>query len=382
MKDKRMMKVAIIITYIVNNGPSRVVMNLINSLDRLLYTPVLVTLISNRNDGKIIDQIKKQIDVIELDMNNHKDCLIRSKPLFKNVLKKAGVSIIHSHGLIPDIVTALYGSDFGRVSTIHNNLWEDYTTEYGWKGKHIWAPLHLYILKKMDHCVCCSSSVYDALNTSIPRCSYVRNGISSQHANIEIDEKENLQIQKLVSHIPGNAFVFLFAGRMIDRKKPEWLVREFVSSHTDEEYLIMAGDGPQLEACKGIGDGHVIFTGFIKNIQRLYEITNVYVSASVSEGLSISVIEAMEQGNALLLSDIPSHREILGISDDCYLGELFRETDFKTHLDTLRMNKDLLDRHKIRSIQVKHLSSMAMAKGYEDIYSKLSGHARKTTVRG
>lgn len=367
-----MIKIAYLITYIVNNGPSRVVINLINGLDRSSFTPLLITLVSDKNDAGIIEQIRRQTKVIEMDMADNKDCLLRGRSVFEGALEQEGVSIVHSHGLIPDMVAVLYGKRFLRVSTLHNNLWEDYAAEYGRIGRYFWAPLHVRVLKKMDRCVCCSSSVFDAVRASLPKCSYVRNGISTQQEDPNTDEHEKELIERTVSQIPDKAFVFLFAGRMIDRKKPEWLVREFTASHAEDEYLIMAGDGPLLETCRAQSDEHVIFPGFVKNIRSLYKIADVYVSASSSEGLSISVIEAMEQGNALLLSDIPSHRELVGISDDCYPGELFREQDFKKHLEKLRENRALLDRSKIRDIQIRYLSGAAMARGYEAVYDQLS----------
>ena len=286
-----MLKVAYVITYIVNNGPSRVVLNLINSLDRSRFTPVLVTLISEKNDAAIIDTIREHTEVIELDLHDHKDCLIRGRSAFEKELKQSGVSVVHSHGLIPDIITVLYGKGFRRVSTIHSNLWEDYSAEFGRIGRLLWAPLHLRFLKKMDLCVCCSSSVCDALKAWLPQCTYVRNGISPHQEYMIADEHEKNLIERAVSDISDTAFIFLFAGRMIERKNPEWLVREFVSSHAEDEYLIMAGEGPLMEACRSIGDDHVRFPGFIKNIQQLFEIADVYISASASEGLSIAVIE-------------------------------------------------------------------------------------------
>lgn len=366
-----MLKVAYVINYVINNGPSRVVLNLINSLDRSRFVPVLVTLISEKNDAAIIDTIREHTEVIELGFHDHKDCLIRGRSVFGKELKQSGISVVHSHGLIPDMITVLYGKGFRRVSTIHSNLWEDYESEFGRIGKLLWAPLHLRFLRKMDLCVCCSSSVCDALRAWLPKCTFVRNGISPHQEKTIVNEHEKGLIEKAVSDIPDTAFVFLFAGRMIERKNPDWLVREFVSSREEDEYLIMAGEGPLMEACMSAGDDHVRFPGFINNIQQLFEISDAYISASASEGLSIAVIEAMEQGLALFLSVIPSHKEIFEISDDCYLGELFREQDFKMSLERFRRNRSLLDKQSIRNIQIQHLSSAAMAEGYEKIYSKL-----------
>ena len=44
--------------------------------------------------------------------------------------------------------------------------------------------------------------------------------------------------------------------------------------------------------------------------------------------MSISIIEALENGLHLFLSKIPSHLEIFKISEECYLGEYFEKSNF------------------------------------------------------
>ena len=69
-------------------------------------------------------------------------------------------------------------------------------------------------------------------------------------------------------------------------------------------------------------------------------ISDVYVSASKSEGFSISVLEALSCGLGLFLSDIPSHREVVEMGQDVYLGEIFSSGDFEIKLNALRERKD------------------------------------------
>ncbi len=60
-------------------------------------------------------------------------------------------------------------------------------------------------------------------------------------------------------------------------------------------------------------DEHVRFTGVIGR-ERVFDVlgaTDVFLSTSRGEGLPIAVLEAMACGCALVLSDIPAHRELV-----------------------------------------------------------------------
>jgi len=58
----------------------------------------------------------------------------------------------------------------------------------------------------------------------------------------------------------------------------------------------------------------VVFPGYLRGeaLEELYSSALVYVIASEMEGLSVSLLEAMSLGCAVLVSDIPGNREALG----------------------------------------------------------------------
>ena len=282
-RNKERIIVVFVINYITNNGPGMVVKNLIDSLDRSETAPGLVTIMSHRNDQTVVRKFKEAgIPVIECGYRNQMD-LMSGWRGFQKTLMAVGADIIHSHGLLADT------------------------------GKLLLAPLHIRYLNRLDLCICCSSSVQHALKNKLRRSVFVRNGIElPENADLQGKgqserSKEEEMINKRLAGIPRDAKLFLFAGKLIRRKNVEWLIRAFVSCRHKDEYLIIAGDGECMDACRNAADEHVIFTGFVRKVERLYEIADIYVSASLSEGFSISVIEALSHGMGMLLSDIPSH---------------------------------------------------------------------------
>lgn len=95
----------------------------------------------------------------------------------------------------------------------------------------------------------------------------------------------------------------------------------------------------------------------------------MYVSASKSEGFSISVLEALSCGLELFLSNIPSHEEVVSMGRTIPVGELFDEKNIGGAFDNIRSiqsNKD-----KIIEFQRENLSACKMAELYNSEYQKI-----------
>ena len=80
--------------------------------------------------------------------------------------------------------------------------------------------------------------------------------------------------------------------------------------------FLIVGDGPLREElqnhCKKLNiDENVIFYGFSGDIQKLYSIFDVNVIASVTEGFSFALVEAMAMGKAIVATNAGGPKEIL-----------------------------------------------------------------------
>jgi glycosyltransferase involved in cell wall biosynthesis len=83
-----------------------------------------------------------------------------------------------------------------------------------------------------------------------------------------------------------------------------------------ELHLVMLGNGSQAQELRQIfTQGGVLdrvhFPGQVgqADLPRYYRSTDLYVSASHSDGTSISLLEALASGRPALVSDIPGNRE-------------------------------------------------------------------------
>ena len=118
------------------------------------------------------------------------------------------------------------------------------------------------------------------------------------------------------THRSGN-LVIITVGRLVDIKNPVNILKAFYLSANVATRLIFIGDGPLRESLVTISHAHgldkqVEYTGLIPRC-RVYEKlvdADLFVSASLGEGLPVAVLEAMVCRCPVILSDIPPHREI------------------------------------------------------------------------
>ena len=112
------------------------------------------------------------------------------------------------------------------------------------------------------------------------------------------------------------------------------IARAFVTAarQAPELQLIMLGNGSLAASlrqifARGNVEDQVIFPGQVRyaGLPRYYQMADLYVSASHSDGSSISLLEAMACGKPVLVSDIPGNRE--WVSPAGGAGWLFADGD-------------------------------------------------------
>jgi len=135
----------------------------------------------------------------------------------------------------------------------------------------------------------------------------------------------------------------LFLGRIDPIKRVDWVTR---LSLTDNAIKLVIAGGTQDESTRGYlegiiteasGNDQVIFTGPVFGDEKSELLSNCkfLVNPSSSEGLPITVLEAMSYGRCCVASNIPAHKEII---DDGLTGFLF---DWKSMEDFQLKVKDV-----------------------------------------
>jgi glycosyltransferase involved in cell wall biosynthesis len=113
-------------------------------------------------------------------------------------------------------------------------------------------------------------------------------------------------------------FVIGFAGRMEKVKRIDLLLKSFqqILPKYPKTRLVLVGEGSnkaeweKLAESLGISQA-VIWTGFRTDMARILAALDIYVLPSENEGLSLSILEAMAAGKAVIATEAGAAQEVL-----------------------------------------------------------------------
>lgn len=356
------------IVYVINSikrsGPNQVLLNMVSGIQDKGYDIKVVAFFDgDQNEIDKLKQLNAQVDVLGV---SKRSIVTDGAKKLRRYLDNSSPDVVHSHGILSDI--AVIRSGFGKksVTTIHNNMFEDYVYSFGRIRGTIYLMLHLIYLRKFSYVVCCSNNARMKLQRYIKRVKCIHNGISSAPVG---DKRKQRARSALCKELGINLKdkVFLYAGNLTFGKGVLVLLEEFSKSGKDDEHLIVAGDGELLERCHNYSSKNIHIVGFQPSIQKYYQAADVYVSASLSEGFSIAIIEALQNNLLLLLANIPAHEEVFRIDNTMYIGELFSKNTFAENKIRLAYSQK-----QSKKYYEKYLTDAAMMEEYSKFYQELT----------
>jgi glycosyltransferase involved in cell wall biosynthesis len=114
--------------------------------------------------------------------------------------------------------------------------------------------------------------------------------------------------------IPEGAIAVGYAGGLREIKGPDRLLQAFLDKFADrgDVHLYLIGAGAMENSLRTTARGHanVHFPGLIPNASRILPALDIYAQTSLSEGRSLSMLEAMAAGLPTLAHDLLPVREI------------------------------------------------------------------------
>lgn len=349
------MKILYIVTSIKKGGPQKVLDGIINHLDDQIY---IISLFGSDDQELVKKYEKRSIHIISF---NYSKYTIWSLKNLRETIDGINPDVIHSHGFWPDYVASKLS--YNTVTTLHNNMFEDYIYAFGKLKGQLMITIHKHALNNIDKIVCCSKSIYDVMYKYYDNICYIQNGIDFKKQSIQ--KRKNIRKKYNIS---DEDIIYIYVGVLTKRKNITTLLELFKSSAKKNEYLWILGDGEEYDNCLAYANNQIKLFGYQTNVEEFLIASDVYVSSSNSEGLSMSILEAIAFNNYLLLSDIPSHNEVIKMSKN-YLGEIFNKNNFKTK--KTKVSKYLKETKKIDKDILNYISAKRMAREYKDIYVKI-----------
>jgi len=300
-------------------APTKQLYNLVKHLDRAIFYPTILTL-SNEPKNSYIEKFRKiDIKVETLSLSRIKGLFLNAKKLQDRV-KLINPNIVHSSGIRSDILSSNYLSQYKRVVTIRSNPYEDYINAHGKIVGNIVIKKELEAIKNIEIPVAVSKSIANSIKKN--------SGIDLKVITDGIDIESFFNADKIMMrkklNLPLEKDIFISVGNLTDAKDPLTIISAVKELRDKNILMIFLGDGELKQRCQdyAIENENILIKGYVNNVAEYLQASDFYISASLTEGMPNAVLEGLSCGLPVILSDIPSHKEILDY--DLSIGKLFK----------------------------------------------------------
>lgn len=185
--------------------------------------------------------------------------------------------------------------------------------------------------------------------------------------------------------IPSSATVVACVGRLVALKRVQDAIEAVAQARSGAPvFLLVVGEGPELPALRskakelGISE-HVHFLGNRQDVAALLPLADIFIQCSETEGLSMSIIEAIHAGLPCIVTNVGGNPELIQHDDNGALvsvGDTGSMSDWITALSRDPNRRELMG-SRSKQIALEHFTGDSCAAQYTHLYSQLGVHLER-----
>jgi len=363
-------KVCYVISSLSNQGPPNVLYNIIKYMDFSRFEIFIITMVEEQKISRLEEFKALPITIIQMspDRTQNPLCMYRT---LKRTVEKLNPDILHTHCPRSMFLVPFLSKKYKKMETVHIYPGIQQKVMYGKIKGQIVIWLSHFFTKRMDLPIACSESVAQSYwDEQHFKMKAIPNGCSLPLWKEDKQQKTELRRQfGLKSHIK----YFIFIGRFSNEKHPEMIVNAFEQINNPNLGVILLGNGDLYDELKKHESDNILLPGFKSNVYDYLIACDYYISASDVEGLANTLLESMTVGLPCVLSNIPSHKEVMAKTvqpmgytfDNKNINSLFAavnnvlELDYETTVAS------------IRDVFSKYYTAKKMSYSYQQEYVEL-----------
>jgi glycosyltransferase involved in cell wall biosynthesis len=231
----------------------------------------------------------------------------------RKVIKEQSIDVLHCHQYTPWVygVLAAVGLRTKVIFTEHGRFYPDSSS---WKRRFINPVLAFFT----DHITAISKATKQALVEfeflNEKKIEVIYNGIQP----LPKASAEELKELRVSLQIPEHHMILGTVARLDPIKNQKMMIDAFneVLKEQPDTTLIIVGDGELMDALQaqvselGIRD-KVIFTGYVTKPGTHIQLFDIFLLSSLSEGTSMTLLEAMSVGVPCVVTDAGGNAEVV-----------------------------------------------------------------------
>jgi glycosyltransferase involved in cell wall biosynthesis len=355
-------------------GAESVFAELIKRIDRKLYTPHVALLYK----GWLFDRLKSEGTYPHLIPSRKGGFDFRLLKGIETLIRKYDIDLIHSHLFTTNVYASASGALTGVpvISTFHGTMdvaWTDRLKKLKWQAINCFSSrivfvsqylLNYFVVNKLARGIK-SQVVYNGID--IER---FRSGPDRATARRSID-------------LPASSFVIGCVGDMRPAKDytSALLAATQIKKIIPDFKLVIVGTMTELHNelmnlrhSLGLGSD-IQFLDFRPDIENVFPAFDVYLSSSMSEGFSLTVVEAMAAGLPVIATRSGGPEEIVLDGETGLLVDVGAPEKIAAAIETLYRSPEAISAFGRAGLnQAKRkFSIQRMVDGYQTLYSDL-GH--------
>ena len=350
------------------SGIVTVVVQLQEQLKKLGHRVILVT-VETTDEYETYDPDIYRVHSVALGLGTDQFVGIPAMHPLIHFLKDAGVELIHCHtefGIGKAGLRAAHVLKIPAICTTHT-MWTDFYKYYLSFGKIISPKIINGIMKKyygkFDSLIGVSTKArnYFKQEGMLPNMPSViiPNAIDKEKfQKAHISQEQKLALRKSYNINPDD-IMLLFVGRIGEEKRVFELLKvcQNLSKKNKKIKMVFVGNGPAYEdmlkkASAEIASKQIIFTGFIEwtKVSEYYESADIFVTTSLSEMHSMTILEAQLSGLPIIVRRDESYLDSVFDGENGYLTDTEEEMEEK--ILELAADSDKRKRFGERSLEI------------------------------